>query len=80
MGRTWNGWESLRRVCFLSNECDAIRLMVPFVDFRRRFLTLLSFKFREFGAVTALSIIEAINAGVKRLDAGLSISMFSSFA
>jgi len=54
--------------------------MVPFVDFRRRFLTLLSFKFREFGAVTALSIIEAINAGVKRLDAGLSISMFSSFA
>ncbi|KAF9236966.1 GNAT acetyltransferase 2-domain-containing protein [Melanogaster broomeanus] len=34
-------------------------------DFRRRFLSLLSFKFREFGSVTALSILEAANAGVK---------------
>ncbi|KAH7925148.1 DUF699-domain-containing protein [Leucogyrophana mollusca] len=37
-------------------------------DFRRRFLTLLSFKFREFGSVTALSVIEAANAGVKKLE------------
>lgn len=34
-------------------------------DFRRRFLTLLSYKFREFGSVTALSILEAANAGIK---------------
>ncbi|KAL9711453.1 hypothetical protein Ac2012v2_005998 [Leucoagaricus gongylophorus] len=34
-------------------------------DFRRRFLTLLSYKFREFGSVTALSVLEAVNAGVK---------------
>ena len=38
-------------------------------DFRRRFLSLLSFKFREFGSVTALSVLEATNAGVKALDA-----------
>jgi len=37
-------------------------------DFRRRFLSLLSFKFREFGCVTALSMLEAINVGVKPLD------------
>ncbi|EPQ51169.1 DUF699-domain-containing protein [Gloeophyllum trabeum ATCC 11539] len=34
-------------------------------DFRRRFLTLLSYKFREFGAVMALSVLEGANAGVK---------------
>lgn len=34
-------------------------------DFRRRFLSLLSYKFREFGSVTALSILEAVNAGIK---------------
>ncbi|KAF7978671.1 hypothetical protein HWV62_45204 [Athelia sp. TMB] len=33
-------------------------------DFRRRFLTLLSFKFREFGSVTALSVLEAAAAGI----------------
>ncbi|PBL02895.1 DUF699-domain-containing protein [Armillaria gallica] len=41
------------------------------VDFRSRLLTLLSFpKFREFGCVTALSVLEAINtfSGVKNLD------------
>ncbi|KII86732.1 hypothetical protein PLICRDRAFT_43382 [Plicaturopsis crispa FD-325 SS-3] len=37
-------------------------------DFRRRFLALLSFKFREFGSVTALSVLEAANAGVKKVD------------
>ncbi|KAF8720306.1 hypothetical protein AX14_011063 [Amanita brunnescens Koide BX004] len=35
-------------------------------DFRRRFLSLLSYKFREFGSVTALSILEAANAGTKK--------------
>ncbi|KAF8955773.1 DUF699-domain-containing protein [Flammula alnicola] len=34
-------------------------------DFRRRFLTLLSYKFREFGSVTTLSVLEAANAGIK---------------
>ncbi|KIK34278.1 hypothetical protein CY34DRAFT_813025 [Suillus luteus UH-Slu-Lm8-n1] len=37
-------------------------------DFRRRFLSLLSFKFREFSSVTALSVLEAANVGVKKLD------------
>ncbi|OAX41419.1 DUF699-domain-containing protein [Rhizopogon vinicolor AM-OR11-026] len=37
-------------------------------DFRRRLLSLLSFKFREFGSVTALSVLEAANVGVKKLD------------
>ncbi|PSS34190.1 hypothetical protein PHLCEN_2v1757, partial [Hermanssonia centrifuga] len=37
-------------------------------DFRRRFLSLLSFKFREFGSVTALSVLEAANTGLKKLD------------
>ncbi len=32
-------------------------------DFRRRFLSLLSYKFREFDASLALSVIEAANAG-----------------
>ncbi|BGP27878.1 nucleolus protein [Rhodotorula toruloides] len=31
-------------------------------DFRKRFITLLSFKFREFGSITALSILEAASA------------------
>ncbi|KAF8906316.1 GNAT acetyltransferase 2-domain-containing protein [Gymnopilus junonius] len=34
-------------------------------DFRRRFITLLSYKFREFGSVTALSILEAADRGIK---------------
>jgi len=41
------------------------------VDFRTRFLTLLSFpKFREFGSVMGLSILEAINGHrvIKRVD------------
>ncbi|RDB21639.1 RNA cytidine acetyltransferase [Hypsizygus marmoreus] len=37
-------------------------------DFRKRFLSLLSFKFREFGSVTALSVLEAANAGLKAHD------------
>ncbi|KAJ7608711.1 GNAT acetyltransferase 2-domain-containing protein [Roridomyces roridus] len=38
-------------------------------DFRKRFLSLLSYKFREFGSVTALSLLEAVNAGLKAVDA-----------
>ncbi|KAI0916897.1 N-acetyltransferase 10 [Taiwanofungus camphoratus] len=47
-------------------------------DFRRRFLSLLSFKFREFGSVTALSILEAANNGVKRLDEGRAKELTST--
>ncbi|KAJ6606812.1 GNAT acetyltransferase 2-domain-containing protein [Mycena sp. CBHHK59/15] len=43
-------------------------------DFRRRFLSLLSYKFREFGCVTALSILEAVNTGLKGVDADPSKS------
>ncbi|KAJ7726390.1 GNAT acetyltransferase 2-domain-containing protein [Mycena metata] len=43
-------------------------------DFRRRFLSLLSYKFREFGSVTALSILEAVNTGLKTVDADRSKS------
>lgn len=42
------------------------------LDFRRRFLSLLSYKFREFGSVTALSILEAANAGMKNTDSDKS--------
>ena len=38
------------------------------LDFRKRFLSLLSYKFREFGSVTALSILEAANVGIKDED------------
>jgi hypothetical protein len=37
----------------------------PSIDFRRRFLKLLSFNFREFSSVMGLSVLEAANAGVK---------------
>lgn len=33
------------------------------VDFRKRFISLLSYKFREFASVTALSVLEAATAG-----------------
>ncbi|GAA5937890.1 ribosome biosynthesis protein KRE33 [Sporobolomyces koalae] len=33
------------------------------VDFRKRFISLLSFKFREFGSIAALTMLEAANAG-----------------
>lgn len=32
-----------------------------YADFRRRFLALLSFQFREFGSATALSVLEAVS-------------------
>ena len=38
------------------------------LDFRKRFLSLLSYKFRELGSITALSILEAANAGIKDED------------
>ncbi|KAI0789678.1 GNAT acetyltransferase 2-domain-containing protein [Abortiporus biennis] len=47
-------------------------------DFRRRFLTLLSYKFKEFGSVTALSVLEAANAGLKKLDQDPSRELGSS--
>ncbi|KAF9447020.1 DUF699-domain-containing protein [Macrolepiota fuliginosa MF-IS2] len=37
-------------------------------DFRKRFLSLLSYRFRDFGSVTALSVLEAVNAGVKEKE------------
>ena len=60
--RDWTGWRNSRKVlCFVrySLTCS------PRLDFRHRFLSLLSFKFREFGSVTALSILEAADQGVK---------------
>ena len=43
---------------------------------------MLSFKFREFASVTALSVLEAANAGVKKLDdnpsRGASVAFSSS--
>ena len=51
-----------------SSSCETAANEELYQDFRRRFLNLLSFKFREFGSVTALSVLEAANAGVKKLD------------
>ena len=54
--------------------CEAVDLLHQlyqaeyFLDFRRRFLTLLSYNFREFGSVTALSVIEAANTGAKNSE------------
>lgn len=58
---------------FAKGGYHLIRLVIALIpalvqDFRRRFLTLLLFKFREFGSVTSLSVIETVNAGVKKLD------------
>ncbi|TFK22700.1 DUF699-domain-containing protein [Coprinopsis marcescibilis] len=47
-------------------------------DFRRRFLTLLSFKFREFGSVTALSVLEAVNSGIRKIADGDEASPLGS--
>ena len=33
------------------------------VDFRKRFISLLSYKFREFASITALSVLEAATSG-----------------
>lgn len=44
------------------------------LDFRRRFVSLLSYKFREFGSVMGLSVLEAAHQGVKQLDADPSRS------
>ncbi|TBU27168.1 DUF699-domain-containing protein, partial [Dichomitus squalens] len=52
-----------------SSTEDELQWLSEFAkDFRRRFLNLLSYKFREFGSVTALSVLEAANAGVKKFD------------
>jgi hypothetical protein len=66
-----------RRTGLDGRVCERYNTLAPsylydndpyFSDFRRRFLTLLSFKFREFGSVTSLSILQAANDGVKKLD------------
>ncbi|KAL5519901.1 hypothetical protein ACEPAG_1561 [Sanghuangporus baumii] len=51
-----------------SNERDLEWLGEFTKDFRRRFLSLLSYKFREFGSVMALSILRSADEGLKRLD------------
>lgn len=38
---------------------------------------MLSFKFREFGSVTSLSVVEAANAGVKKLDEDKSKGIYT---
>lgn len=57
----------IRERCVAGTRGKRMNLTV-WLDFRKRFLSLLSFKFREFGSVTALSVLEAANAGVKKLD------------
>lgn len=41
------------------------KIVFVYTDFRKRFLSLLSFKFREFGCVMALSVLEAANTGME---------------
>lgn len=61
--------ERVRKRCFVAlSFCYEALADDLCQDFRRRFLNLLSFKFREFGSVTALSVLEAAKAGVKKLD------------
>ncbi|GAA5949518.1 hypothetical protein JCM21900_000247 [Sporobolomyces salmonicolor] len=46
------------------NQEETSRWLSDFsVDFRKRFIALLSYKFREFGSITSLSILEAANSG-----------------
>ncbi|KIL56986.1 hypothetical protein M378DRAFT_188489 [Amanita muscaria Koide BX008] len=47
-------------------------------DFRRRFVSLLSYKLREFGSVTALSILEATNSGIKKSENRISHGFVST--
>jgi hypothetical protein len=68
----WSGLGNSQKVrCFQSEQRPVV---LPYLDFRRRFLSLLSYKFREFGSVTALSILEAVNTGLKAVDADPSKS------
>jgi N-acetyltransferase 10 len=52
---------------------EKANLLSP-LDFRKRFLSLLSYKFREFTASTSLNVIDAASAGAKR-DASRSLQM-----
>jgi len=47
-------------------ETDATWLASYAADFKRRFLSLLSFQFRSFPSVLCLSILEAANQGIKQ--------------
>ncbi|KAJ7652167.1 GNAT acetyltransferase 2-domain-containing protein [Mycena polygramma] len=59
----------------LNSSSDSQEWLGEFAkDFRRRFLSLLSYKFREFGSATALSVLEAVNLGLKSVDADPSKS------
>ncbi|KAI9171803.1 RNA cytidine acetyltransferase [Paramyrothecium foliicola] len=49
----------------LENSDDNTWLGAFSRDFHKRFLSLLSYQFREFGAITALSIDESANGGAK---------------
>jgi len=48
------------------SETDATWLASYAADFKRRFLSLLSFQFRSFPSVLCLSILEAANQGIKQ--------------
>ncbi|TFK62642.1 DUF699-domain-containing protein [Pluteus cervinus] len=48
-------------------------------DFQKRLLSLLSYKFREFGSVTALSILEAVKTGIKDPNSELKPTDLSIF-
>ena len=61
LGEFAQGWFDIH----ISLGCSMTDL---YADFRKRFTSLLSFKFRDFGSVTALSLLEATNSGVKKLD------------
>ncbi|KAJ7447247.1 GNAT acetyltransferase 2-domain-containing protein [Mycena latifolia] len=59
----------------LNSSSESLEWLGEFAkDFRRRLISLLSYKFREFGSVTALSILEAVNTGLKAVDADPSKS------
>lgn len=67
------------------NDQEASRWIADFaIDFRRRFLSLLSYKFREFQASTALSVLEAVSTKAvaekrRAMDANDVRSLFTPF-
>lgn len=49
-------------------------------DFRKRFISLLSYKFREFSTITALTVLEAATQGARLADAEEEVSSTVSAA
>nr|CDI52152.1 conserved hypothetical protein [Melanopsichium pennsylvanicum 4] len=47
-------------------------------DFRKRFISLLSYKFREFSTITALTVLEAATQGARLADEDQDVSPASS--